>query len=469
MRVRIFVAVVLAAAGAAVAVAMVSASRDGTAATAVDVPAPTARPAALLGMVGGRERAMLVRVEPGTLRAEPGPRIDLGSGGCASRSVGTACWGVPAWSFSPSRRVLAVARHEQSLVRSLRLVDVQRMRVVGDVPLEGMGVGALAWLRSGSLLAVQEACCGERQQLLTVDPAQRRVTATRALGGTVLALDATAQELVLLLAPAGSIGPARLAVADGGGAVRFVALRGMLAGRAPRPGERDLHSSVQRIPGFALDRGGRRAFVVESGRVVVVDLASLDVAEHRIERSRSLLARLRDWIEPAAQAKGTTGPQRAASWLGRGLLAVTGADEETFTDARGALQMRLRPAGLDLVDTRSWTARTIDPGASGLVRAGGLLLATGESWDSDNDRRSAIGLTAYGLDGRRRFRLLDGRQVWVAWVHGDRAVLGVVARDGRERPLRTVDLRRGAVIATRRDEPPILLTGSAGGWWTAGL
>jgi hypothetical protein len=32
--------------------------------------------------------------------------------------------------------------------------------------------------------------------------------------------------------------------------------------------------------------------------------------------------------------------------------------------------------------------------ASGLVRAGALLLATGETWDSKSDRRSAIGLTA---------------------------------------------------------------------------
>jgi hypothetical protein len=341
------------------------------------------------------------------------------------------------------------------------------MKVVGDVPLDGMAVGAVAWLSSGEVLAVQEACCGERQRLLTIDPAHRRVTAIRALGGSVLALDATSQELVLLVAPAGAIGPARLAVADGRGAVRFVALRGMLAGRAPRPGESDPHLSSQRIPGLALDAEGRRAFVVEEGRVVVVDLATLEATEHRVERARSLLARLRDWIDPVAHAKGANGPMRMASWLGGGVLAVTGADERTFTDDRGDLQISLRPAGLDLVDTRSWTARTIDSGASSFARAGNLLLATGETWDSDGERSNAIGLTAYDADGRRRFRLFDGEHVWVAGAHRNRAVL-MIARNGTERR-RMIDLERGAVLAARAEEPPVLLTGRAGGWWSPGF
>jgi hypothetical protein len=66
----------------------------------------------------------------------------------------------------------------------------------------------------------------------------------------------------------------------------------------------------------------------------------LTVAYHEPRPSASALSRLLDWLDPAAYAKGASGLTRMALWLGDGLLAVTGTDEESFTDARGRIGRR---------------------------------------------------------------------------------------------------------------------------------
>jgi hypothetical protein len=170
--------------------------------------------------------ATLVRVDPQSLQPLPGRGIRVGSGGCAPRQGGTACWELPPWTVAPDGRRLAVARNNTS---SLQLVDVASLSVTASVRIGGGQIGALAWLAPGRVVAVQELN-GERQRLLTVDLIKRRVAARRALGGSVQQLARTPEELVLLLAPPRAIGPARLAVAHGGGAVRFVRLDRIRAG-----------------------------------------------------------------------------------------------------------------------------------------------------------------------------------------------------------------------------------------------
>ena len=307
---------------------------------------------------------------------------------------------VPPWSFSPDRSRLAVARHEGGVVEALRLVDVRRMRPAGEIRVGSIGaVGLVAWPAPERLLAVQEVCCDERQQLLVADVARRRVTARRALGGTVQAVGRTGRELVLLIAPPKRIGPARLAVVAGAGNVRFVALDRVRAGAQPLE---DVDFGLrERRPGLAVDPQGRRAFVVDEDLVAAVDLARGAVSYHALTERRSLAARLRDFLDPAAYAKGVTGPTRSARWLGDGWLAVTGADERLT-------EPRLRPAGLRMVDTRDWTYRVIDEGASDVRIAGRLLLATGAQLDGED----TIGLVAYGLDGDRRFGLFADGQPW---------------------------------------------------------
>jgi hypothetical protein len=195
------------------------------------------------------------------------------------------------------------------------------------------------------------------------------------------------------------------------------------------------------VPGLAIDRDGRRAFVVAPGLVAEVDLRTLAVSYHSLRPARSLLGRVRRWLDPEAQAKDVSGPVRSAQWLGDGRLAVTGADE----DGR-----RVRAAGLALVDTRGWSARTIDPSASDVRVADGLLLAGG----------GTLGLAAYAFDGSEAFHLFAGRQAWVSQVHAGRAYVGV----GGEDAVRVVDLATGREIG-RRSAPPWLVTAAPTSWW----
>src|SRR5437763_13802068 len=197
----------------------------------------------------------LARVDAQTLGRLPGARIDAGSGGCASREGGEACWSIPPWSFSPGSSRLALARNTRFGLRSLRLVDVRRMSVLADMRLPGGPVGDLAWFASGRLLAVQEICCSGRQRLLLIDVAGRRVTARRLLWGTVLHAGSTPKELVLLLAPARGVGAATLAVADRFGEVRLVGLTRVPAG-VPHEGD---GRSPSAAPGRAGEPTGRRA------------------------------------------------------------------------------------------------------------------------------------------------------------------------------------------------------------------
>lgn len=376
----------------------------------------------LLGIQDGK----LVRVDSETLRPLPGASILVGSGGCAPRLGGRACWTNAPWTVSPDRARLAVARNDAS---SLRLVDVRRTRVVADVRLDGGAVGALAWLSPGRLLAVQETNW-ERQRLVAVDLARRKVAVRRALGGSVVQLTRTPRELVMLLAPAQAISPARIAVADPRGTVRFVRL-GKIAAGSKVLGTGSNHRVDSRVPGLAVDPQGRRAFVLSQSLAAEVDLGTLAVSYHPLGPPRSLLAR----------AKQTNGYARTARWLGGDRLAVSGADSD---------ESAARPAGLLLVDTRTWSVRTIEPRAFGFRVADNLLLWTGD------------GLAAYGLDGEQRFHLFDGSVTWVAQVHGGRAYVGISGQDG---VLRIVDLADGRVVGERRAPLPWLVQGIASGWW----
>jgi hypothetical protein len=389
--------------------------------------APAGAP--LLGLVGERPPMRLAHVDPTTLGPAAGTRVEVGSGGCAPRTGGEACWSIPPWTFSPDRAVLAVARNTQYAARSLRLVDVRSMRVRADIRIPGGGpVGGLAWLADGRVLAVQEVCCSEQQRVVAVDLSRRQVTARRSLDGSVLRLARTTSELVALLAPSRAVGAARLAVVNGRGAVRFARLERIAAGSKLLEG--DGHRVDYRRPGLAVDPVGRRAFVVGASLIAEVELRSLAVRYHSL--------RLR---APAARAKEGSGTARMARWLGGGLLGVSGADEESRA---------VRPAGLLLVDTRDWTVRTIDSEARSVVVAGDLLLATGAS-----------GLSGYSFDGTKRFQLFAGDEAWVAQVHDGVAYVGI----GGQESVRVVDLATGRVIGERTWPLPWLVVAPASGWW----
>jgi hypothetical protein len=271
------------------------------------------------------------------------------------------------------------------------------------------------------------------------------------LGGSVQELARTAQELVLLLAPARAIGPARIAVADRRGAVHVVRIERIVAGSKVLETGSD-HQVEAQLPGLAVDPQSRRAFVVAKNLVAEIDLRSLTVSYQTLQRSASFLSRLSNWLQPAAAAKEMSGYVREARWLGGNFLAVSGADTE---------QGRMQPAGLLVVDTHDSSVRMIDRGATSFEVAGDVLLAMGGSWDAATQRTTGIGLIAYGFDGGKRFQLLDGQQAWLAQVYGGRAYVGISGQDA----LRIVDLAAGNVVATRQEPLPWLLLSGGAGWW----
>ena len=89
-----------------------------------------------------------------------------------------------------------------------------------------------------------------------------------------------------------------------------------------------------------------------------------------------------------------------AHWLGRHLLAL----------------------GPQVVDVRSWRRRTLEPGARGVVAAGGDLVAYGPR-----------GVSVYTRAGRLLFRPLTREAVWSVQAFGRYVYAGSAVVDVRSR------------------------------------
>ncbi len=150
------------------------------------------------------------------------------------------------------------------------------------------------------------------------------------------------------------------------------------------------------MPALAADRAGGRALVIPAGnRVAEVDLQTLEVAYHDLAEPVSLLGRLRDWLEPAAEAKALDGPDRNAVWLPSGLVAVSGAQYVSDGDS-----VDMTPAGLVLIDPDDWSVSRLSDEPSWATFREGALLAS--AWHEGSDEQTLI---AFDVDGTPRFSL----------------------------------------------------------------
>jgi hypothetical protein len=351
----------------------------------------------------------IARLDPRSLEPLPGRRLDLPG---------------PWWvlSVAPDRSMALLGNEPAG---KLAVVDLAGMRSLGTI-----GVKSLAWTqtsrwtgRSRVLLVTGELPVSRHSVLLTIDPHARRVLHQQRLPGPMLSSGHLPDGLVLLLAPDQGIGPATLAVVDDDARIRTVTLSRIAAGyESVETG--GLPVDRQAFPGLAVDPAGRRAFVVAAAApatVAEVDLTTLRVGYHRLARPTSPLRRLASWLLPPAAAKGATdGPARRALWLGEGLLAVAGHDAQASNTRQGAREV-LRPSGLELIDTRTWTVRMLDPRTSGILLAGGRLFAISYRYDSDDGEPEGYGLTIYGPGDRRPVHLMGSDEVWDVQVHGDLA------------------------------------------------
>lgn len=401
----------------------------------------------LYGLAGPPPR--LVRVDPVTLRPLPGRRVPP-----AGHSFG--------WSFSPDRSRLALGSDAPRA--ELRLVDLKRMRVLGDVKLARTGsVFATAWAGDRRLLAVvvTPGCCGLGGTIVTgVDAARRRVLWRRRLGGSLQAGERFRRSLVLVLGPPGRrIGGSRLVIVDPAGRVVSAPLRDIRSGLGGSSAQgQDRFVTDVWNPGLAVDPSGARAFVVQAGAPVAeVDLRTRRVRYHSLSEPISLLGRLHDWLEPKAEAKADQGPTRRALWLGSGLLAVTGFDGHVGLDSSGRQAQWESPAGLKLIDTRRWRVRTPDSRATDASFVAGTVLAWSLAWDSRTNKLTGNGLSGYALDGSRRFHLYGHDPISGVQPLGSRVLVGGGSGSRFFRRAALIDARSGRELRRVRSTVELIV------------
>jgi hypothetical protein len=392
---------------------------------APSAPAALAGAPASLGVVHGETVSSLVRLDRDTLRPLA-PRLRLPG------------WS-QAWARSPDASRLAYASsHVPATGRParLRIVDLDAWRIERVVPLPvpaGRPVG-VAWL-GGRILVVLSRLGGNR--VVAVDPGTGRLGRAAGVGGRIILGAATRDRLVLLVGAYGRIAPVRLVTVDDRLHVRSVRLGRVLAGTTyPDPNSGSVST---RIPGLAVSPSGRTAVVLGAGDPGArVDLATLDVVYGDVR----LVAR---------SVKTTDGPMRVATWLRGDTVVVGGVD----TRATGA-EIEERPAGIVLLNVKTWRARVLAPGFAWPVVASGAVLATGRSEQSALDAWRGDGVLVRSPDGRVT-RMLSGRAAWVQAI-GDRALVTIHG----PRPLaRVIDVPGARVVATLRSRLT-LLAGRAG-------
>ena len=409
---------------------------------------PTARP---LGLAGpDRQAKALVGIvgEPDVGTTLTRLDEDLNAYGSRLR-VGYA----DAWTISPQGSIAALSVHpsETSGTQdSIRFVALGSLHLVPrTIPLGGSALTML-WANPYRIVALVQDCCTNTVSVAVVDSGARRILTSAPLGGDAAVWTRVGDRLLILVTPTNAIGPARLVVVDAVGGVRTVKLERVEAGNSWP----DDHSSgmlgTQQIPAIAADPATNRAYVIQpDGPAAEVSLESLDVSYHELAPS-SLAARLSAWLQPEAQAKGMNGTAWHGLSLGNGFVAVTGNVQRAVIDGNTE-QMSSSPAGLALVDVRNWTIRTIDRGADDVAVADGLLLATGRSWSSTEQRTTGMGLAAYGPDAKLRFHLFEGSSAWVQQTWGGRAYILV---DGKTT---VVELATGRIVEQRAGTTPWLL------------
>jgi hypothetical protein len=435
---------------AVIALGAAGAAQQSGATPAEPARAAKVSPTPVLGILDQSSGGRLAWFDPLTLRTLRGRKPPLGG------HYGS-------WAFSADRATLAIASCGDRRSGGIRFVNARAMRVLGDVELSRSFsdcTSSLTWLAPRRLLAVVQGGVS----VVVVDPVARRVLRREALPASPWATGRTRDELVLLLENHGSFAPARVVVVAAEGLTRIVTVDRILAGTVVEEGSSEYRSrSIQ--PGLAVDPEGRRAFLVpHDGPVAEIDLRTLAVSYHELDRP-SLLGRIVRWLTPAAQAKVLEGPMRQARWLGDDMIALSGLDYSVTANANGEPEPVAAPAGVVLIDTRSWRTRALDHEASGFAVGAGLVVAQGGRWDSGQERGHGPGLRAFGIDGRERWRLHPGEYRWL----DPAGPVGYVQLS--EISTEVVDLVSGSVLATVRwdaanptIEQPQLLAAQVSDW-----
>jgi hypothetical protein len=371
----------------------------GTVATA----AP-ARPDLVLGIewsAGGGGGQLAWR--SATTLKPTGSQIDVGGASIALRAV------------SPDGAFAALTRTDGQL----RIVRLRPLRSAGTLGLGGKYVAAAVWPVPNRLVAVAG---GETPAVVVVDTRARRVLSRRSLTGELYGAVAAGKRLLALLAPKRAIGQAQLAVVEGDGSVRTIALPGVTAGFAP-PLEPE-GTGRMASPGLAVDPEGGRVAVVGLDTLLIVDLETLELQR----AATRALARVGKRIE---------GWSRGAIWLRGDSLAVV-ARTNSYEGDRPVWTT----SGVKLHVLDSPATRVLDETATSATRVGDTLLAFG-----------GTALRGYALDGTLRFELLAGQDTGYVQTAGRYAYVGT----GNSTRFVVVDVRAGRVVGNARMSKPTVV------------
>jgi hypothetical protein len=361
----------------------------------------------VLALVSRATRVELVRLEVRSLAPV---------GGAAPLRVGLH--DIP-WAMSPDGTQLALGSGRTT---SVVFVDLRRMRMLGRVGIASSFITAVAWPAPNRFLMLERGV--RRWRLAVVDPTTRRVLSRRTIGPSrslSAAAAITPDGLAVLIEPGHRVGTPHLLLLDARGRARRVALPRIAAGmRKKKVGSK--YRVWYRHPGLAVDAEAGRAYVVTAGsRVAVVDLATLAVTYREVRRLRSRAAAARS---PEVLASGgnilATGTQRQAHWLGDGLIATSGWNEVFERDSRGSLVQGDPPAGLDVLDTRTWTSRRLRDDVRWFHATHDLVLAS-----VPPRRRPGTAVAAFTHEGAARFRVEVGSAAFGLQSAGPYAYLGL--------------------------------------------
>lgn len=292
--------------------------------------APTRATPSLTAVLSDDSGSRLAQIEPATFaRLRASARMTYYEG----------------WVRSPDGRLLAVSTNPDSndvSYSTLHFATVSSLRwQPPGVRLNGYFDAAI-WPRPIALYALVGDYSGPGLTLDKIDVAARKIVAQTRLPGPVLDIQRSAKGLVVLEGGKNNaISPARLLILDADGAVRSLRLARILAGTHFDQSAQDPIGTI-REPGLAVDPSHAVAYVLDpDGLVAAIGLRDLAVTYHRLGH-KSLVARLSNWLTPAALAKGANGPMLTAQWLGDGLIALTGNNEHKD----GSLDFSIQPAGL---------------------------------------------------------------------------------------------------------------------------
>lgn len=341
----------------------------------------------------------------------------------------------PAWSLSPDGSQLALARGGQGI--GIEIVELKAMKLVRDVHT-GIAAEALGWLAPRRLVAGLQ-----RGGTVLVDPVTGRIR-RRWPGFSFPDESARLPDALVMLLPqlrksspnlplTRVAGAPRLAVVDRQGRLRSVTLKRIRLDARFANGV-----YYEDRAALAVDPARARAYIFAADAPVTeVDLRTMRVSYHR------------ELAGPEIEGKNAPARQRHALWLGGGKIAVFGRD---LSAAKGKLAAT--PAGVTLIDTRDWSACTLDARASGAAFAVGRVLTYGPGSAVSRDE-AGVGFRAFTVGGAEAFHLFDGQQVWDVETASGRAY--VRSPDA----VHVVDVRTGKAVG--KITPPPELADVIGG------